>query len=336
MDTFINLAKQGYEAYSQSQSAPQSNVDRTGGQDSNTPHHRRAENDGSGYDDNENRARYNRDNDSADFGRTGGDDYNTPRHRRAENDRPGFDDNENRAHYNRDNDAGGFRRTGGEDYNSAPYRRAQNDGPGCYNRDDGAADFRRTGGEEYNTPHHRRAQNDRPQFDDDEVVQHASRHSGSDNSSLFSSALNHIRGRQDEHEEPVDEESVLRAHDAAYNKGSASGLSAGSLGSAAALQALKSFSGGGGGGSSQNQLISLAMGEASKLFDQSGGASSGSKQDAINGAAMTAMKYLVQSKVSGAIGGGDSGGLGSLMSVVSCFEDCAWHVANWQQASKFM
>ncbi|KAI5982721.1 hypothetical protein EDD15DRAFT_2320608 [Pisolithus albus] len=329
MDTFINLAKQGYEAYSQSQSqsASESNVDRTGGRDSNTPHHRRAENDGSGYDDNGNRARYNRDNDAADFGRTGGEDYSAPHHRRADNDRAGFDDDERRANYSRDNDAGGFRRTGGEDYNNAPYRRAQNDGPGFndngnrggYNRDDDSADFRRTGGEEYNTPHHRRAQNDRPQFDDDEVVQHASRHSGSDNSSLFSSALNHIRGRQDEHEEPVDEESVLRAHDAAYNKGSASGLSAGSLGSAAALQALKSFSGGGGGGSSQNQLISLAMGEASKLFDQSGGASSGSKQDAINGAAMTAMKYLVQSKVSGAIGGGDSGGLGSLMSVASKF-----------------
>ncbi|KAI6096873.1 hypothetical protein EV401DRAFT_2247495 [Pisolithus croceorrhizus] len=176
-----------------------------------------------------------------------------------------------------------------------------------------------TGGEEYNTPHHRRANNDRPQFDDDEVVQHASRHSGSDDSSMFSSALNHVRGRHDEHEEPVDEESVLRAHDAAYNQGSASSLSASSMGSAAALQALKSFSGGGSSGSSQNQLVSLAMSEASKLFDQSGGASSGSKQDAINGAAMTAMKYLVQSKFSGAIGGGDSGGLGSLMGVASKF-----------------
>jgi hypothetical protein len=62
----------------------------------------------------------------------------------------------------------------------------------------------------------------------------------------------------------------------------------------------------------------MAMAEASKLFDKSGGASSGGKQDVVNGAAMTAMKFLVQSKFSGGtIGGGNSGGLGSLMSMVS-------------------
>ena len=59
------------------------------------------------------------------------------------------------------------------------------------------------------------------------------------------------------------------------------------------------------------------MAEASNLFDKSGGASSGNKQDAVNGAAMTVMKLLVQSKFSGAIGGGNSGGLGSLMGLVS-------------------
>ncbi|KAI6012483.1 hypothetical protein F5J12DRAFT_766222 [Pisolithus orientalis] len=183
------------------------------------------------------------------------------------------------------------------------------------------SDFRRTGGEEYNSPHHRRAESDRPEFDDDEVVRHASSHSGSDDSGMFSSALNHVRGRRDEHEEPVDEERVQEAHDRAYNQGSASNMSASSMGSAAALQALKSFtSGGGSGGGSQSQLISLAMGEASKLFDSSGGASSGSKQDAVNGAAMTVMKLLVQSKFSGGtVGGGNSGGLGSLMGVASKF-----------------
>lgn len=59
------------------------------------------------------------------------------------------------------------------------------------------------------------------------------------------------------------------------------------------------------------------MAEASKLFDQSGGAASGNKQDAVNGAAMTVMKLLVQSKFSGIIGGGNSGGLGGLMKLVS-------------------
>ena len=59
----------------------------------------------------------------------------------------------------------------------------------------------------------------------------------------------------------------------------------------------------------------MAMAEATKLFDKSGGAASGNKQDAVNGAAMTVMKLLVQSKLSGAVGGGNSGGLGSLMSL---------------------
>ena len=61
----------------------------------------------------------------------------------------------------------------------------------------------------------------------------------------------------------------------------------------------------------------MAMAEASKLFDQSGGASSGGKQDAVNGAAMTVTKLLVQSKFSSLTGGGNSGGLGGMMSMVS-------------------
>jgi hypothetical protein len=63
----------------------------------------------------------------------------------------------------------------------------------------------------------------------------------------------------------------------------------------------------------------MAMAEATKLFDKSGGKASGNKQDAVNGAAMTVMKLLVQSKFSGSgtIGGKDSGGLGGLLSLVS-------------------
>jgi hypothetical protein len=61
----------------------------------------------------------------------------------------------------------------------------------------------------------------------------------------------------------------------------------------------------------------MAMAEASKLFDQFGGSSSGGKQDAVNGAAMTVMKLLVQSKFSGGTtGGANSGGLGGLMGLV--------------------
>ena len=80
------------------------------------------------------------------------------------------------------------------------------------------------------------------------------------------------------------------------------------------------------------------MAEASNLFEKSGGASSGNKQDAVNGAAMTVMKLLVQSKFSGAIGGGNSGGLGSLMGLVSFWLSFIWNRRlDWiKQASKFM
>ncbi len=90
---------------------------------------------------------------------------------------------------------------------------------------------------------------------------------------------------------------------------------------ASRAQVLKKFTSGNGGksgsGNSQTQLISMAMAEASKLFDKSGGGGSGGKQDAVNGAAMTVMKLLVKSKFSGGVtGGGNSGGLGSLLHLV--------------------
>ena len=79
----------------------------------------------------------------------------------------------------------------------------------------------------------------------------------------------------------------------------------------------------------------MAMGEASKLFDQNG-ASSGGKQEAVNGAAMTVMKLLVQSKLKSTIGGSDSGGVGSLMGLVS-FHIYVFTISEsiWK-ASKFM
>ncbi|EIW87043.1 beta-flanking protein [Coniophora puteana RWD-64-598 SS2] len=181
-----------------------------------------------------------------------------------------------------------------------------------------------TGGQQFNSPDNRPPQQysseHAPQINDDEVVSHASNNSGQD-SGLFSQAMNHIRSNPQQHQEPIDEEQVQRAHQQAYSGGSAGGMNASSMGGAAALQALKQFTGGGGGGGgSQQELISFAMQEASQLFDSSGGASSGNKQDAVNGAAMTVMKLLVQSKMSSMIGGGNSGGLGgmgSMMSLVS-------------------
>ncbi|KIP12078.1 hypothetical protein PHLGIDRAFT_82728 [Phlebiopsis gigantea 11061_1 CR5-6] len=198
--------------------------------------------------------------------------------------------------------------------------------------------FSRQGGHEYNSPDNQPPQgyqgggsgqgyqggqgsynSGRPQLDHDEVVNNASSQ-GSGDRSLFSSALGFINQNQEEHERPVNEQHVQEAHSQAYSQGNASSLSAGSMGSAAAMQVLKQFtSSSGGGGGSQSQLISMAMAEATKLFDSAGGAASGNKQDAVNGAAMTVMKLLVQSKFSSATGGGNSGGLGGLMGLANKF-----------------
>jgi len=71
---------------------------------------------------------------------------------------------------------------------------------------------------------------------------------------------------------------MIQRHQNFYGGGgppASGGASAGSMGSAAAMQALKKFSGGGGQsgnsmpqGGAQNQYISMAMQEASRLFDK--------------------------------------------------------------------
>ena len=97
---------------------------------------------------------------------------------------------------------------------------------------------------------------------------------------------------------------------------------------------MKKFTGGGGGSkpNSQTDLISLAMAEASKLFDSSGGPAQGNKQDAVNSAGLTIMKLLVQSKV-----GGGGGGMGGIMSLVSSSQiSIGSCVYNFLQASKFL
>ncbi|KAJ3846226.1 beta-flanking protein [Lentinula lateritia] len=174
------------------------------------------------------------------------------------------------------------------------------------------SDVSKTGGSEYNSPDNRPQGVSRPSFNHDEVVQTAEQH-GSGDSGMFSHAMSYVKNNTEEHEEPIDEEHVTSSHQEAYERGNAGSLSAGSMGSAAALQIFKQFtSGSGGSGGSKSQLISMAMAEASKLFDQSGGAASGSKQDAVNGAGMMVMKMLVQSKMSSMMGGGNSGGLGGM------------------------
>lgn len=183
------------------------------------------------------------------------------------------------------------------------------------------SDVSKTGGHEYNSPDNtpQSSQSHVPSFNTQEVLHTAQKHSGeSGDSSLFSTALGFLDDNKHKANEPLNEEAVTQAHAKVYNEGDTSGLSANALGGAAALQTLKKFTSGGTGGGSQSDLISLAMAEATKLFDRSG-AASGNKQDAVNGAAMTIMKMLFQSKLSGFIGGGNSGGLSGLLNLAQSF-----------------
>ncbi|CUA69669.1 hypothetical protein RSOLAG22IIIB_04047 [Rhizoctonia solani] len=163
-----------------------------------------------------------------------------------------------------------------------------------------------------------------PPIDHQAAIQNATQHSGgAGDSSLFSTALGFISQNQSQHTEPINEQHVQDAHAEAYDKGKASSLDAGSLGSAAAMQVLKNFTSGGGpassgGGNTQSQLIALAMSEASKLFE-SQGSKSGQKQDAVNGAAMTIMKLLVQSKTGPGASNAGGNDLGSVFSLASKF-----------------
>ncbi|GFZ47709.1 hypothetical protein JCM24511_05456 [Saitozyma sp. JCM 24511] len=164
-----------------------------------------------------------------------------------------------------------------------------------------------------------------PNIDQSAAISAANAHAsnGNENASLFSSALSHIGGISPQNAD-VDEDEVKNNHQQAYG-GNAGNLSANAMGSAAAMQAMKMFTSGqsgaasGEGGNMQSKLIGMAMSEAAKLFDQSGGAASGSKQDAVSGAGATIMKLMMKSQVSGMMGGSNSGGLSSLMGLANKF-----------------
>lgn len=160
----------------------------------------------------------------------------------------------------------------------------------------------------------------------------------------------------------LDHAAVENAHSQAYGNEDTSNMDSRSMGSAAAMQvrtssscevnlsslyqnfqAFQKFTKGGGGGGAgsgggQSQLIAMAMGEATKLFNKSGGGASGNKQEVITSAAQTVMKLLMQvgplklvidrliltrlllqSKMGagGAGAGGQGGGIGELLGMVS-------------------
>ncbi|POV96135.1 hypothetical protein PSTT_15824 [Puccinia striiformis] len=165
---------------------------------------------------------------------------------------------------------------------------------------------------------------------DEQAAAHASGNSGdSGDSSMFKSAISFIKTQSQKggDDDDIDEEKVAEAHDRAYNQKQGSSLDAKSMGTAAALQAFKQFSSGGASNEpkhnedGKSKLIGMAMAQAAKLFDSSGGAASGQKQDAVNSAGnMLLMKQKLQQMTGGGGGGGGSGGgLGSLAGMIGKF-----------------
>lgn len=178
--------------------------------------------------------------------------------------------------------------------------------------------------------------------DDDNMsgaMRHAQKHSqshgggsGGEEESIFSTALGFLGGNKHRIANgDLDEGGAVQAHQAMYGGGGGGGggqqHGSDTIGAGAAMQALKMFTGGssggggGGGGSGglgtggKNEFIGMAMGQASKLFDQqsaNGNVAQGTdKQSAVTKAGEMALKMYLKSQMGGG-GGGGGGGLASM------------------------
>ena len=108
-------------------------------------------------------------------------------------------------------------------------------------------------------------------FDMSSIESFAHQHAeGSGDSSMFSSAMSMLQGKSSSMSgEGVDEDAMVQNHKSFFGSGDTGGAAtSGGMGSAAAMQALKTFSGGSSSGSSQNEFVGMAMGQASKLFGE--------------------------------------------------------------------
>jgi len=136
---------------------------------------------------------------------------------------------------------------------------------------------------------------------------------------MFSSVLGGLMGKKQQiaHED-VDEQDLVQQHQNFFGGGNSSNATSGAMGSAAAMQALKMFTGGQGtaqastgAGGAQNAFVGMAMGEAAKLFDQqqAQGNTSSSKNEVVAQAGKVALQMFMKSEM-----GGSGGGLMSLAS----------------------
>ncbi|KAI0198256.1 hypothetical protein F4808DRAFT_262760 [Astrocystis sublimbata] len=167
--------------------------------------------------------------------------------------------------------------------------------------------------------------------DDDlrDAAQHASNHAGSSgDTDLFSSLLGALgQKKQKLADEDLDEEEAVRTHQQYFKGDDDNGRDADdrSMGSAAAMQALKMFTGGESGNtgktSSQSAFVALAMAEASKLFDKKASqgkvSSDSSKESAVMQAGEMALKMYMKSQ--GTQQSGSGGGASGLLSLASKF-----------------
>jgi len=196
-------------------------------------------------------------------------------------------------------------------------------GGGGYGGQQGGADFQDT------RHHHQQGGSGQPTGYDDDIsgaMGHAEEHSGEHGDrGIFGSVLGFLQ--QNKHSvgsQEVDEQSAVQAHQKYFGGGGGSGEQAdsGSMGSAAAMQAMKMFTGGSGGqfssGGGQNQFIGMAMAQASKLFEQQSAqgnvAAGASKESVVQQAGEMALKMYMKSQMSG----GSSGASG-LMNMASKF-----------------
>lgn len=146
---------------------------------------------------------------------------------------------------------------------------------------------------------------------------------------MFSSILSKVVDRDDDdapYKKEVDEDEAqeaARAHDQIYNQNGGQPNqehNSRDLGSAAAMQAFKMFSGGGGnnnGGS--GQLVGLAMGEAMKLFQAQGQGGNANQSEMLQSAATMALK-LFMTQQSGNSGSGSGGGLSTVMGLLGSMQ----------------
>ncbi|KAI0390628.1 hypothetical protein F5Y17DRAFT_50888 [Xylariaceae sp. FL0594] len=172
-----------------------------------------------------------------------------------------------------------------------------------------------------------------PRSDDDDndwsgAAHQASKHAGSSgDADLFSNLLGVLGGKKKElANEDIDEDDAVRKHKKYFEGEDDDDDDADdrSMGSAAAMQALKLFSSGQAGNdsksSSQSAFVALAMAEASKLFDQKASqgkvSNNSSKESAVMQAGEMALKMYLKSQ-----GGGNSSSSGgaTLLNLASKF-----------------